>query len=48
MSLVDRLVCAREGHVPSVTFGKLPDGLKVTSVITKCVRCGKHYEAKQC
>ena len=47
MSLIDRFICRREGHKPTVTI------TKVTGVIderpfkyfTTCRRCGKWYEA---
>ncbi len=42
---VDRFICRREGHVPSVTI-KLASTIEVTSLVCTCVRCGKTFETK--
>lgn len=43
MSVVDRFICRREGHKPTVQLiGN--SGLNVKSYITSCQRCGKHFE----
>jgi len=46
MSLVDRFICRREGHIPSFTVTKV-SGVTVTSYVTSCLRCGKLYEVEQ-
>lgn len=40
MTLVDRFICRREGHKPSVTLTRT-SGLTITSYISTCLRCGK-------
>lgn len=46
MSLVDRFICRREGHVPSLEV-KGTSGITVTSWVTYCLRCGQVFEATQ-
>lgn len=45
MTLVDRFVCRREGHVPAVKL-TATSWFKPDSYITSCVRCGKAFEVK--
>jgi hypothetical protein len=44
LSIVDRFVCRREGHIPALEFKQPPQGITVTSYVTSCRRCGKVYE----
>ena len=43
MTLVDRFICRREGHLPCTTLTKT-SGITVYSYITSCQRCGKVFE----
>lgn len=45
MSLVDRFICRREGHIPAVQLAGW-SGLQPQSYITRCRRCGKVYEVE--
>lgn len=42
-TVVDWFVCRREGHRPAVTITKV-SGIRITSYVTTCLRCGKHIE----
>ena len=44
MSLVDRFICRREGHKPSVVIDTGKEF--VTSFVAPCLRCGKQIEWK--
>ena len=46
MNLVDRFICRREGHVPSVVLTQT-SGITIRSYTTSCLRCGKLYEVEQ-
>jgi hypothetical protein len=46
VTIVDRFICRREGHKPSVVIRE-SSGLYWTSYITTCLRCGKAYEVTQ-
>lgn len=41
--LVDRFVCRREGHIPSLTITSV-GGTSITGFVCTCVRCGRLVE----
>lgn len=43
--LLDRFVCRREGHVPTVTLTRIT-GVAVGSYFTTCRRCGRVFEQR--
>ncbi len=45
VSLVDRFICRREGHQPSVRITR-QSGVNVISSYCTCLRCGKWLEVK--
>ena len=46
MSLVDRFVCRREGHKPTVTITHTT-GVTVEKYASTCRRCGKVVEVER-
>jgi hypothetical protein len=49
MSMIDRFICRREGHDPTVRVTNLAPSWAysvVTSYITTCRRCGKAIEVQ--
>jgi len=47
--VIDRFICRREGHKPSVTITKitgLVEGAERLPYFTTCQRCGKWYEVQ--